>query len=213
MADVGTDAAKLPIRLLDAGRVPFCVASDRIDAGLARAAVVARHYVADGKLVLRRAAGLDAVDDGDRIDVVTMAGLGARTIRGVLSPARLRRLGVERVVLQPQTEIRLVREWLREIDYGIVDERISRERGRDYVAIAAERGAVAASRWHQGDDEDDLLEAGPRLVESDDPLVRAHWTRELERLTRILHRARGPAHGSAARRRDLALRILGRLPG
>jgi len=211
LADVGTDSATLPIRLLDRGRVSFCVASDRADAGLARAARRARRHVAEGRLVLRRANGLDAIRGPDRIEVVTITGLGARSIRRILTPAGLARPEIRRLVLQPQGEVRQVRECLRRLRFGITDERLVRQRGRDYVVIAAERDPIAASRWQLGDDDEDLLEAGPRLIESSDPGVRAHWERELDRQLRILAQAHGRSRRTAIRRRDLARRILARL--
>ncbi|HXV77584.1 MAG TPA: tRNA (adenine(22)-N(1))-methyltransferase TrmK [Candidatus Polarisedimenticolaceae bacterium] len=213
VADVGTDAGLLALGLLDSGRADYCVASDRAAAGLDIAARRGVPYLAAGRLHLRHGDGLDVLSRADAVDVVVVAGLGARSIERILVPDRLERLGVRRVVVQPQTDPRRVRRWLCSAGLGIVAERLARERGRDYVAIAATRGAAAARAWRPTLPDDDLLDAGPFLVASGDPLVRAHWQRELRRLDRVLDRARGGARRGAAARRRLALRVLARLSG
>ena len=62
-----------------------------------------------------------------------------------------------------------VRRWLLGHGYGIVAERIVLERGRFYVALAAEPGTAAARPDGPVLDRELLEEAGPCLVRSADP--------------------------------------------
>jgi tRNA (adenine22-N1)-methyltransferase len=212
VADIGTDAGLLPVLLLDTGQASYCIASDCSTAGLVEAGRRGAPHVAAGRLHVRRAAGLDALRPDDELSAVTIAGLGARAIGRILVPERLEFLGVRDLVLQPQTEVGRIREWLYSNAFCIVAERIVRDRGRDYIVIGATLERTAAGRSRHARPGPDLLEAGPCLVESADPLVRSHWERQLRRLSRILERARGPAADRAAERRELALRVLARLP-
>jgi len=209
VADVGTDCAVLPLLLLRANRVARCVATDRNPVALNEALGRCRRHVAAGRLELRLGPGLLPLRVVDRLDVLVLSGLGARTMLRILDDPRLSELGLRRLVVQPQTEPGLTRRFLLDRGFEIVDERMARERGRDYVAIAAE---PASGRPATADDLELVLEAGPCLLDSGDPLVADHWRRELRRHERVLSRgASGSGGASAARRIRLARRVLERL--
>jgi len=204
VADVGTDHGRLPRLLLARGRAIACVATD---VRLVPAAVPERWR---GRLAFRRGAGLGALEPADAIDVVVVAGLGARAIVRILDDTRRASLGIRRFVLQPQTEVARLRRWLAGAGLAIVDERLACERGRLYPVIAAEPGGVALP-LPAGLGPDDVHEAGPHLVRSADPLVRAAWCAERTRLTRLV--AAGRAGPSVRDRLALTGRVLAALPG
>jgi len=135
VADVGADGALLPRALLASGRATFCLAIDSSPAA-ARAARAATRGLGP-RLVVREGDGFGALEARDRIDVVVLAGLGARTILRILAHPRRAALGLHRLVLQPQTEPARVRRWLAENGFAVVDERRARERGRSYLVLAA----------------------------------------------------------------------------
>ena len=132
VADVGTDHGRLPRLLLAHDLARSCVAIDvrAIDA------VVPPRF--SGRLEFRRGAGLAALAPADAIDVVVIAGLGARSIVRILDDERRASLGARRFVLQPQSEPALLRRWLASAGLGIVEERVALDRGRLYPVIAAE---------------------------------------------------------------------------
>ncbi len=144
VADIGTDAALLPRLLLGSGRAAFCVAIDSSATAIRSARAVATD--AGPRLVVRLGFGFAAVDARDRIDVVVLSGLGARTILRILDDPRREALEPLRLVLQPQTEPGRVRRWLATHGFRIVDERTAAERGRSYVVMAAERPRPNARR-------------------------------------------------------------------
>ena len=139
VAEVGTDAAALAVALLDAGRASRCVATDRSPAGLARARRRGTRHLASGALELRLGEGLAPLAAADRLDVLVLAGMGARSMVRILEDPRLAGLALRRLVLQPQTEPARLRRWLGEHGFAIVGESRASERGRDYLVIAAER--------------------------------------------------------------------------
>jgi tRNA A22 N-methylase len=105
-----------------------------------------------------------------------------------------------------------LRRWLVDHGYSIVEETLIREGRRFCVVIAAEPRPDAALASQGALESEDLLEAGPCLVRSGDPLVREYWERALRREQRILERCGGGERASRSRhRRDRALRVLAAL--
>jgi len=213
VADIGTDAARLPRMLLRAGLARHCIATDVVGTGLELAEKLCGPELTEGRLELRRGTGLAALTRRDGVDVVVVAGLGAHKIVRILGDDRARWLSVGRLVLQPQTDPVLVRRWLLDHEYALVLETMVRERGNDYVIIGAEPRKDARDTWRGPLAIDDLLEAGPCLIRSADTLVRDHWERERRRLEGI---SSPPAYRSALgetlERLELAKRVLACLP-
>jgi tRNA (adenine22-N1)-methyltransferase len=205
VADIGSGHGRLP-GLLAARRPGVrCIAGEK-PGPTARA--LARRPHASG-VEVRVGDGLDVLRDEDGIEAVVVAGLGGRTIAGILERGRDRALALRRVVLQPQGEAAEARRSLYRLGMAIVDERLVLERGRFYPLIAASPRPGAALPAHDRLGGDDLLEAGPCLVRSGDAVVRRYWTEQLGRLESILGRARRGAGRDAARRdRDRARRVL-----
>lgn len=210
VADVGTDHGLLPRRLLESGRAERCIASEPSRERLRKLRPYPDGHPLAGRLEVRVGDGLEVIRPADGVTVIVVAGLGGSTIARILRHPRLGSLGVHRLVLQPQSDAAIVRRWLVEHRWRLAEERLALDRGRFYPLIAAEPGDEPLEHPRLG--RDDLLEAGPRLVESRSPRVVAYWRAWLERHERILARARrGPGRDEAVRQRDLAARVLGAL--
>lgn len=210
VADIGTDHGLLPLRLLASGRAIRCIASEPSAARLAKARALASRGPGRPALALRIGDGFTVLEPEDGIDVAVVAGLGGHAVVRILDHPARERLALRRLVLQPQTDPSLVRGWLLEHGFRHADERLVLDRGRFYTLIAAEPGPERLE--HPRLSREDVLEAGPLLVRSQDPTVAFFWTRWLERHERILARARpGAARDEALRQRDLARRILAAL--
>ena len=207
VADIGTGHGRLPHWLLAGSRITHCIATERTRESGSRLTTLALPPGLD----VRFGDGLRVLRPEDRVDVLILSGLGARSIIGILDGDRGPASSIGRLVLQPQAEAGRLRRWLVGNGRTIVAERMARERGRFYLAIAAENGGAGLPP-HPTLSTGELLEAGPCLVSSRDPLVRSYWRRNLVRLERILERAPGATEHSRARRQAvLATRVLGAL--
>ncbi len=212
VADIGTDHGLLPHRLLASGRALRCIASEPHASRLLKVRGFVPGDPREGTLSLRVGDGLAVLRPEDGVDVVVIAGLGGDAIARILDQPACRELALRRLVLQPQTDPVVVRAWIAAHGFRHVEERIVLDRRRFYVLISAEPGNERLA--HPALSVEDLLEAGPCLVRSKDPLVALFWTRWLERHERILTRAhRGAARDEAVRQRDLSRRVLAALPG
>jgi tRNA (adenine22-N1)-methyltransferase len=179
VADIGTDHALLPRMLLESGRADYCIASD-VKMGGAEAPGVD----------CRQGEGLHVLRPEDRIDVVTICGMGARSMMDILDDEHRGLLSLRLAVLQPQRDAAALRRWLAGLEYPLVGERLVFERGRYYFVMAAELDRRQGAYDHPMLELDDLLEAGPLLVRSGDPLVREYWLRALRYEERLPLQAR-----------------------
>ena len=212
VADVGADHALLSLALLESGRAVRCVASEPRSERLAKAAARASASRAADRLDLRVGDGLAVLTPDDGVSVVVLAGLGGHAIRRILDDPRREALAPRRLVLQPQTEPAVVRGWLAGSGYRLVAERLVADGRRFYVVLAAEPGVEDLR--HPSLPPADLLEAGPLLVRSGDPVAAAYWRAELRRTRAVLERARrGRGRDEALAREALARRVLAALAG
>jgi tRNA (adenine22-N1)-methyltransferase len=211
VADIGTDHGRLPRYLLGSGRVPHCIASERDRRSLAGFTGFPRGHALAPRLEVRVGNGLDVLRPDDRVETVVLAGLGARAIIRLLRGDRIERLGVRRLVLQPQTETGRLRRWLAETGRAIVAERLARERGRFYEVMAGESAPDReAIPRHPRLRAEELYEVGPLLVDSGEALVRRLWAERVRQLEQIRERS-SPGSLRIRERLDRARRILAEL--
>jgi len=198
VADIGTDHGRLPLWLAAHGVAAYCLATEKSPALLARVARADADAPWAGRLVYRSGDGLDAIRPEDRIDTIVLAGLGGRTIAGILDGGAERSPTVGRLVLQPRSEPFAARAWLSEHGWRLISERLAAERGRFHLTLAAERGDDSDLYAHQTLTRDDLLAAGPLLIRSGAPEVALVLRQERNRLAVILARpGSGPAMARA----------------
>lgn len=153
--------------------------------------------------------GLDVLRPEDGVELLVIAGLGARTILTILERGLPRLPGISRLVLQPQTEAARLRAGLHRLGWHRIRERLVRDRGRHYQILAAERGG-ARPLPPAPLTEDDLLQAGADLLLRPTDAVRDYWKRQASRWERIV--SCRPTPESLARR-EQADRILAFLAG
>lgn len=215
VADIGTDRALLPRRLLAEGRASHCIATERDARRADRARRGAIDLLAGARIEVRAGDGLSVLGPSDRIDVVVIAGLGGPAIRTILDRGNPADLGVRRFVLQPQTDVGAVRAWLAAHGFPITDERLVTEGNRWFTVIAADAGPPEECDSARSPlSPEDLLEVGPRLATSGAPQVVAYWRGELARVESILALAgdgSGRGRREALSRRDLARRVVAAL--
>ena len=144
VADIGTGHGKLPLWLCAHGVASICVATERSPELLAEARRRCRGHRAAAAVDLRSGDGLAALRVEDRIEVVILAGMGARKMIRILEGERLGQLAVRRLVLQPQSESDRLRRWLATNGFGIYRETVAVERGRVYDVFAARAESAPA---------------------------------------------------------------------
>lgn len=206
MADIGTDHARVPTALISAGTVPLAIGIDLRAGPLtgARATLAAAGLVGDARIELRQGDGLAPLRPGE-VATVVIAGMGGARILALLQAAPGVLATVERLVLQPNTEIPAVRGGLAALGFRIVDERLVLERGQAHTLIAAEPGQAPL------DDAERLL--GPVLLRRRDPAFLCWLSREERRLAHASKAAAGSSAGrNLAHQLDLVRQAVNRCP-
>lgn len=180
MADIGSDHAYLPAHLLLQSKINFAVVGEVAKGPLENA----RHELAKQRLtdvtVLRLGDGLAAVTAADQIDTVTIAGMGGLLIRDILAAAKARGQVFETLILQPNTDEAVVRQWLIANAYQLTHERIVQEDKHFYEIIVAKPGKQTLSSLD--------LTFGPFLRDEQSPVFKAKWQKEADRIALIFER-------------------------
>ncbi|MCD7880828.1 MAG: class I SAM-dependent methyltransferase [Clostridiales bacterium] len=146
-ADIGTDHAYLPVWLLRNGVVETAIAGDLRPGPLAHARETAERFGCTEQIQFRLSDGLAALAPHEA-DCIAMAGMGGETVRGILSAAPWTRENV-RLLLQPQSNLPELREWLTENGYAIWQEYCVREEQRWYTVLVV-LGGESDTRWTPG---------------------------------------------------------------
>lgn len=162
LADIGTDHGYVPIYLADSGTIPSAIAADVRTGPLERAAEHIREYELEEKIEVRLSDGLANIAPGE-VAQVLIAGMGGSLIARILAEGQevLHGEGFRRLILSPQSEVRLVREELARSGFQITEEHMVKDEGKYYFIIIGEPGVCDYS------EEEDFL-FGKRLAESRD---------------------------------------------
>ena len=129
LADVGTDHGYIPIALVQTGKVSRAIAMDINKGPLERAALHIREQHLEDRITTRLSDGMTALKEGEA-DTVLIAGMGGALTVHILEGGAHCLASVKELILQPQSEIWLVREWLCEHGYKITDEDIVLDEGK-----------------------------------------------------------------------------------
>lgn len=130
-ADIGTDHGYVPIALLTEKKIPRAFAMDIKEGPLLLAK---EHIKAAGLcdyITLRRSDGMAALAAGEA-DSILIAGMGGAVMRRILADGADVLAAAKELILQPQSEIADVREYLYQEGYSIDREDIVFEHGIYY---------------------------------------------------------------------------------
>lgn len=186
LADIGSDHGYLPVALMLRGILDAAVAGEVAQTPFASAQRNVRRNGLEGRVCVRLADGLAAVEPEDRISVISICGMGGDTMCEILEAGKQRLADVTRLVLQPNGAERELRQWLMGNGYRIVSEELLRENRFDYEIIVAEPGGAAYTA--------EQLYFGPVLVQEKSEAFLVKWRRMLRQKQQTLanfERARG----------------------
>lgn len=140
IADVGTDHAYLPIVLLSEGRICGGVASDINEGPIERAREHIRACGMTELLTAKRCDGLSRLEEDHPEDILIL-GMGGELIARILSDAPWTKTPTIRLILQPMTHAEVLRRFLLNEGYSIVDEVLVKDE-KIYQILCAEYSGV-----------------------------------------------------------------------
>ncbi|MQS76044.1 tRNA (adenine(22)-N(1))-methyltransferase TrmK [Companilactobacillus halodurans] len=174
VADIGSDHAYLPVELIEQGVASYAIAGEVAPGPMSRSKEDVEKFGLSEKIDVRLGDGLAVITDNDAIDTVVIAGMGGILIQNILTRATTEQLqNVKTLILQPNIGEPLVRHWLVENNFAIVDEDIVEEDHHVYEIIKANKVENPVS----------LTEAqflmGPILIDKKTKTFVAKWQHKL----------------------------------
>lgn len=164
IAEIGCDHAYISMELLKRDYYDYVLAMDVREGPLQRAEQNKKQEFLDQpelnrRLEIRKSDGLSAVASGE-LDAVIFAGMGGGLMVRLFEESMTQFLSIPVLILQPQSELVSVRQFLMEHNYGIVKEDMVAEDGKYYPMLRAKKMEKAPRM--------DLCELtfGPELIRS-----------------------------------------------
>lgn len=187
LADIGSDHAYLPVRLMLAKKISYAVCGEVVKGPYESALhQVTLQGLADN-ITVRLADGLFAIEPSDKIDTITICGMGGTLIKQILLEGKERITGEELLILQPNVGEATLRKYLVANEYSIIAEEILEENKKIYEIIVAKKLVQPMS----------LNEAqylfGPLLMQEKSPVFIKKWQRELMQRQRVLQQLQNSA--------------------
>lgn len=186
LADVGTDHGYVPIALVQQNKIPHAIAMD-INAGpLGRA----REHIAlcqlEEQIETRLSDGVEALTVGE-VDSILIAGMGGELVIHILTEGMQVCRMAKELVLQPQSELGKVRQFLRDKKFKIVDEDMVIEDGKYYPMMKVV--PTENDFFWEGLPQEIIRPCdmyGPLLLKNGNPSLRKYLVKQHKQLNKIL---------------------------
>jgi tRNA (adenine22-N1)-methyltransferase len=137
IADIGSDHAHLPIYLKATDQIDYAVCGEVVEGPyrIARDHVQTSGYA--DQLIVRLADGLAAIEPADQIECAVIAGMGGMLITEILNQGTQPLQSLKALVLQPNQNVDVVRQWLGQHRWRIVAENLVFDENHYYQMMLA----------------------------------------------------------------------------
>lgn len=188
VADVGCDHGYVAISLIQQNKASRVIAMDVRKGPLNRAKEHIMQYGMEEFIKTRLSDGVEALSPGEA-DGLVCAGMGGKLMIGILERGMAVIERMQELVLQPQSELSFVREWLRNHAFAMDEECMVCEDGKFYpmfrvkpANVVAENSAMTGTGIQQRVED----RYGPLLLKRRDPVLYQFLQREQRVYTEIL---------------------------
>lgn len=205
VADIGADHALLLIALAESGKLVHGIAGEIHTGPFENALQRIQLSGREGQIEVRRGDGLSVLRPNE-VEAITIAGMGGALIARILEEGKEKLSGVRQLVLQPNTDGRLVRQWLKENSWALTDEELVEDGGILYEILVAEPGENPGLYAQPPLTTEQLMIIGPWLWKRKHPLLRRRIRDILEEKQRIADRLQAAKSAEGLKRRGEVVR-------
>ena len=199
VADIGCDHGYISIYLIEEGIAKKVYAMDVAEGPLSNAKESIAVRGLSDKIKTFISDGFDELEEG-LTDCAVIAGMGGMLMIDIISRGLHKINAGYQLVLSPQSDIPLVRTYLREHGFSIIDEDMLSEDGKYYNIIKAE---LMDGDTHEAIDDDMQLlydMYGEKLIEKKHPVLREYLEKQMEKYQGIFCRlSKSTGDGAADR--------------
>lgn len=192
VADVGTDHAYIPIYLVEHDKNPSAIAMDINRGPLKKAEENISSHNLENKIETRLSDGLKQLHLGEA-DSVVIAGMGGGLVVKIMEEGTLHKKYVKEWILQPQSEISKVRQYLNENGYCIVEENMVIDEGKFYPMMRVTEGTIEEYTQEE-------LCYGKCLLKEKNPILKKFLEKEIDIKKEILEKLHQTKGGQVAKR-------------
>lgn len=178
VADIGCDHAYVSIYLIENQIAVHVIAMDINKGPMQRAKENIERYGYQDYIEVRLSDGAKELNPFE-VDTMLIAGMGGALMVKILSDSPLATNACKELVLQPQSEVHLVRRYLHQIGYQIVEEAMLLDDGKYYVVLKANKGTETY-------DNPTFYQYGKVLLESHNGVLKEYLFKEYTKLTNII---------------------------
>lgn len=178
LADIGSDHAYLPCYLVRNEKISKAIAGEVVKGPFESAKKNVKKEGLENHITVRLGNGLQAVEESDGVDTVTIAGMGGPLIATILEEGHAKLGQVKRIITQPNIHSASIREWAVQNGWFIIHEEILKEDGKIYEILVLERGQASYDELE--------MKFGPYLLKEKSPVFIEKWKRESDEWNRIL---------------------------
>lgn len=201
LADIGTDHAYIPICLVKNARIPAAIAMDVNQGPLLRAENNIKEQGLESLICTRLSDGFAALKPGEA-DAAVIAGMGGALMVRILREGMEIVRSLKECILQPQSEIDMVRAFLLKEGFLFITEKIVKEDGKYYFMMKVlppedeAAGSPSGEFWNKTE-----LKYGKLLLEKRDPVLEEYLKREQALREKILQNLEKKAAGRSEERK------------
>ena len=181
LADIGSDHAYLPSYLAQGNYIEFAIAGEVVKGPYQSAIQEVNQHQLNDRIDVRLGDGYDVIHFEDKINTVSICGMGGGLIVDILTRGQQTGHQPKLLALQPNVGERIVRQWLNDHHYQIIDEYIIQEKGHFYEMIIAQSNPNTKVTIS-----DKELMFGPFLLQERNDTFIEKWRNELEKTKYIL---------------------------
>lgn len=194
--DVGTDHGYIPIYLVKNDVIESAIASDINKGPVDKAKKNIQSNNLSQKIICRLGSGLSTIYKGE-VQVAIIAGMGGNLIRDILEADLEVTKELEYMILQPVQNAEILREYLYNVGYDILDEEICYEDGKFYEIIKARYNTKSATM-------DSInYEISKVLLDKKNPLMKSFIEFKLQKYMKIYKNLNADTIASKNRKNQL----------
>ncbi|WP_026884906.1 tRNA (adenine(22)-N(1))-methyltransferase [Clostridium akagii] len=201
IADIGTDHGYVPIYLIEKGICKHAIASDINMGPVEKARANIKHENAEKSIECRLGPGFSTVKPRE-VNVAIIAGMGGNLIRDIIEEGIQVFKSLDYVVLQPVQNPDVLRKYIYESGYIVLDEDLCKDENKYYEVIKIKYNNEPKVL------SDVYYEVSKILLEKKHPLVKEYVCLKIKKYDKIFNNINDSGEGAQSRKNNLKKMVM-----